>query len=56
MEVGQFTIENTYETSRGGYFLHRIMKVTSVKVMNCFELHLYPKIVSKVFYIYSDGL
>ena len=35
MEVGQFTIENANETSQGGYFVHRIMKVTSVKVINC---------------------
>ena len=33
IEARQFTIENTDETSRGDYFVHRIMKVTSAKVI-----------------------
>ena len=34
MEVGEFTIENTNETAQGNYFVCRIMKVTSIKVIN----------------------
>jgi len=34
MEVGQFTIENTAETTWDKFFVRRIMKVTSIKVSN----------------------
>lgn len=34
MEVGQFTIENTAETTWDKYFVRRIMKITSIKVNN----------------------
>ena len=35
MEVGEFNIENTDEKSWGNYFLHRILKVSPVKVIIC---------------------
>ena len=33
MEVGEFAIENTDEKSWGNYFVRRIIKVTSDKVI-----------------------
>ena len=41
MEVGEFNIENTDEKSWGNYFVRRILKVSSVKVIICDYIHTY---------------
>ena len=33
MKVGQFTIENTDEKTWGNYFVRRMLKVSSIKVI-----------------------
>ena len=48
MEVGEFAIENTNETTRGNYFVCRIMKVTSVKVIKYVCITHIPYINNKL--------
>ena len=47
MKIGQFTIENTDETTWGNYFVRRILKVTSAKVTITFQ----SIIITITFYI-----